>query len=122
MRTPTSVGLSGSESPLAPGEQQGLPDSEMPERDCFDDDLIDEMLAWEHQTAGIDSGGQDGELVEAEDVRPAGRRDSAARKRGKVKDTKLQVHKHAYKLAETGHSRHKRALDRSYQVLQALQV
>ena len=117
----TSDGLCGTELPSAPVEQQGLSDLGMPEGDCFGDDLSD-ILAWQHQTAGINFGGQDREVVEAGERRPASRRDSAASKRDKVKDTKLQVRKDACKFAETGRSRHKRALVRSLLVLQALQV
>ena len=120
----TSEGLSGSELPSALAEQPDLAGLILPECVCYDDGLIDRELAWEHQTASINSGGQDEELVEARDVLPPARRrrDSAARKRDRLKNMKLQVQKDAWKFAETMHSRHKQTVDRSYKTLQALKV
>ncbi len=120
----TSEGLSGSESPSALAEQPDLSGLILPDFDCYDDGLIRRELAWEHQTASINSGGQDEELVEARDVRPPARRrrDSAARKRDRLRNMKLQVQKYSWKFAETMHSRHKRTVDRSYKTLQALKV
>lgn len=112
MRMPASQDLSGSELFSAPAEQQGLQDLQVPHFGCIDDDdFIGEMRAWERQRAGINSGGQGVEFVQAEDVRPTtSKHGNACLAARTVKQMKMQVRRDARNFAAPSKRGHWTAL------------
>ena len=118
----TFESLSGSKSPSALAELPDLADLRLPDSDCYDDDLIGRQLALD-QTAGTSSGGQDVELVQAKDAQLAiSKRGNACSAACKVRRMKVQFRRDARKLAPTGRSKHKAALDSSYHAYKATRL